>query len=57
MMPGQEADDRALADQANAQLSEILWRCAYCWQQVAYESAPCCGECHSEPMSEGNDED
>ena len=48
----EQEDDRALFDMADEQLSdrEVKWMCAYCYNEVPYEGAPCCGEVHSEPM-------
>jgi hypothetical protein len=59
MIHAPEPDDRALADMANEQLSrrEVRWRCVYCYHEVPYECAPCCGEVHSEPMSEEDDDE
>ena len=40
-------DDQALAEQANAQLSdrEVIWVCPYCYNEVGHEpTRPCCGE-------------
>ena len=48
----QQRDDRELFDMADEQLSdrEVVWMCAYCFNEVPHEGAPCCGEVHSELM-------
>lgn len=53
-MTPREADDRQWADMIFGQLSrrEVKWRCVFCQHEVPYESAPCCGEIQSEPMTD-----
>jgi hypothetical protein len=54
-------DDLAqLADMAlQEQLSRrgVRWACAYCYHEVPYEGFPHCGEVHSEPITEGDDDE
>ena len=59
MMPGPDADDRALFDLADALLTRrvVRWQCVYCTREVAHEWSPCCGEQgHTQPMTEGDDD-